>query len=80
MMNLIEWTRERVRGRVDSEHEQAFIRVIIMSFVSLYFSTTELDSVTLLAEVYLAVSVAILLWIFISPAKKCTTAGCGYDR
>ena len=70
MMNLIEWTRERVRGRVDSEHEQAFIRVIIMSFVSLYFSTTELDSVTLLAEVYLAVSVAILLWIFISPAKN----------
>lgn len=70
MMNLFEWTRERVRGRVDSEHEQAFIRVIIMSVVSLYFSTTALDSVTLLAEVYLAVSVAILLWILISPAKN----------
>ena len=70
MMNWIEWTRSRLRGRPDSEHEQALIRVVIMSLIFLYFSTTELDSVTLLAGNYLAVSIVIFTWILISPAKN----------
>ena len=70
MMNWIEWTRNRLRGRPDSEHEQALIRVVIMSLIFLYFSTTELDSVTLLAGNYLAVSIVIFTWILISPAKN----------
>ncbi len=69
-MNLIQWARRRVRGRPDTEHEQALIRVIIMGLIFLSFSTTELSSVTLLAGVYLTVSVAILGWVLISPAKN----------
>jgi len=69
-MNWIEWTRGRLRGRPDSEHEQALIRVVIMSLIFLYFSTTELDPVTLLAGSYLAVSIVIFIWILISPAKN----------
>lgn len=70
MVNWIEWTRGRLRGRPDSEHEQALIRVVIMSLIFLYFSTTELDSVTLLAGSYLAVSIVIFAWILLSPAKN----------
>lgn len=69
-MNWIEWTRSRLRGRTDSEHEQALIRVVIMSLVFLYFSTTELDSVTLLAGCYLAVSTVIFAWILVAPATN----------
>jgi len=71
-MNWIEWTRSRLRGRPDSEHEQALVRVVIMSLIFLYFSTTELDSVTLLAGSYLAVSTIIFVWILVSPAKNAT--------
>jgi len=70
MMKWIEWTRGRLRGRPDSEHEQALIRVVIMSLIFLYFSTTDLDSVTLLAGSYLAVAVVIFAWILLSPAKN----------
>jgi two-component system sensor histidine kinase RpfC len=69
-MKWIEWTRCRLRGRPDSEHEQALIRVAIMGLIFIYFSTTELDSVTLLAGSYLAVSAVIFIWILISPAKN----------
>jgi two-component system sensor histidine kinase RpfC len=69
-MNLIEWTRSRLRGREDSEHEQALIRVIIMSLVFLFFFMTELDAVTILAGSYLAVATLLFLWILISPAKN----------
>ena len=71
-MNWINWTRNRLRGRPDSEHEQALIRVVIMSLIFLYFSTTGLDSVTLLAGSYLAVSSIIFTWILIAPAKNVT--------
>ncbi|MGB5339899.1 MAG: ATP-binding protein, partial [Gammaproteobacteria bacterium] len=70
MKNWIEWTRSRLRRRPDSEHMQALIRVVIMSLIFLYFSTTALDSVTLLAGSYLAVSIVIFTWILISPAKN----------
>ena len=70
MMNWIDWTRSRLLGRPDSEHEQALIRVIIMSLIFISFSTTELDSVTLLAGSYLAVSTVIFAWILLSPAKN----------
>ncbi|MGB5472918.1 MAG: ATP-binding protein [Gammaproteobacteria bacterium] len=72
MMNWIDWTRSRLRGRPDSEHEQALIRVVIMSLIFLYFSTTELDQVTLLAGSYLAVSAVLFTWILISPAMNVT--------
>ncbi len=41
-----------------------------MSLIFLYFSTTDLDSVTLLAGSYLAVAVVIFAWILLSPAKN----------
>ncbi|MGB5540323.1 MAG: ATP-binding protein [Gammaproteobacteria bacterium] len=72
MMNWIDWIRSRLRGRPDSEHEQALIRVFIMSLIFIYFSTTELDQVTLLAGSYLAISTVIFTWILISPAKNVT--------
>ena len=59
MTNWINWARGQLRGRPDSEHQQALIRVIIMGLVFLYFSTTALRGVTLLAGTYLAVSIAI---------------------
>ena len=71
-MNWIDWIRNRLRGRPDSEHEQALIRVFIMSLIFIYFSTTELDQVTLLAGSYLAVSAVLFAWILISPAMNVT--------
>ena len=70
MKNGIEWIRGRLRGRPDSEHEQALIRVAIMTLIYLYFSTTDLAAVTLLAGSYLSVSIVIFIWILISPAKN----------
>jgi two-component system sensor histidine kinase RpfC len=72
IMNWIEWTRGRLRGRPDSEHEQALIRVVIMSLIFLYFFTTGLVPVALLAGSYLAVSAILFTWILISPAKNVT--------
>lgn len=69
-MNCIEWTRSRLHGRPDSEHEQALIRVIIMSLIFLFFSSSGLPSVALLAGSYLTVSCIFMLWILISPAKN----------
>jgi len=71
-MNWIDWIRDRLRGRPDSEHEQALIRVVIMGLIFFYFSTTALDSVTLLAGSYLAASSVLFTWIVISPAKNVT--------
>ncbi len=71
-MNLIQWARRRVRGRPDTEHEQAIIRVIIVGLFFLYFSTTELSLVTFLVGIYLAISAAIIIWILISPTKNVT--------
>ena len=70
MTNWINWVRGQLRGRPDSEHQQALIRVIIMSLVFLYFSTTTLHAATLLAGTYLAVSIAIFTWILLSPARN----------
>ena len=70
MTNWINWARGQLRGRPDSEHQQALIRVIIMGLVFLYFSTTALRGVTLLAGTYLAISIAIFIWILLSPAKN----------
>ena len=66
-MHWIEWIRSRLSGRPDSEHEQALIRVTIMSLIFGYFSTTELGSVTLLAGSYLTVAVLIFIWILLAP-------------
>jgi two-component system sensor histidine kinase RpfC len=70
VMNWIEWARSRLRGRPDSEHEQALIRIVIMSLIFAYFSTTELDSVTLLAGSYLAVSIGMFAWILVAPGRN----------
>jgi len=69
-MNWIEWPRSRLQGRPDSEHEQALIRVVIMSLVFGFFFSTGLDSVTILAGSYLIVSIMLVVWILISPAKN----------
>ena len=69
-MNWIKWTRNRLHGRPDSEHEQALIRVIIMSLIFVFFFVTGFDSVALLAGCYLATSTLIFLWVLISPAKN----------
>ncbi|MEZ5542089.1 MAG: response regulator [Pseudomonadota bacterium] len=69
-MNWIEWARNRLRGRSDSEHEQALIRVVIMSLIFLYFLSTPLEAVTRLAGAYLALSACIFTWILLSPARN----------
>ncbi len=69
-MNLVAALERRLSGRADSEHEQALIRIIIMSLVFLYFSGTEMKPVIMLAGGYLTVSVAIFIWILLSPAKS----------
>ncbi len=72
--------RERLRGRPDSEHEQALIRLIVVSLICLYFATPQFahwvndaETVSLVRKLslaFLAFSFLLLTHIFLFPRKS----------
>jgi len=59
--------RARLSNRPDSEHEQAFIRIVAVTIVALYFYFWSNQPVFLLASSYLTISVMIFAWVVLFP-------------
>lgn len=83
---LWRWATARFRGRADSEHEQALIRLAIYSLAMIYVALAaypEADRPAILkasAVIYLlsaTAALAILAWIFLRPAVSPLRRICG---
>lgn len=76
MFALIRQTKEKLRSRPDSEHEQAFIRLVIASLILVYLaslSRREIVSDMLLLQVMVAealVGLSLLIGILLSPGTS----------
>lgn len=70
------WLGRRLRGRPDSEHEQAIVRVVIVALVFAYFATVPVlgDQVSRAASVTIAVyellSLTYVAWLLAAPAAS----------
>ncbi len=65
--SLLASIKARLTDRPDSEHEQAFVRVVAVAIVAVYFLLWGNRPVFLLASSYLVVSVFIFAWIIWHP-------------
>jgi len=67
---LIPFLRARLRNRPDSEHEQAIIRIIIVSLFCLYFFVQAEIHAFFLSAVYLSAALLLFIWILVFPGKN----------
>jgi Signal transduction histidine kinase len=79
--NFFHWLRRRFRARPDTEHEQAIIRVAIVSLVIIYLASYSLLSYgslepeqggLALLGLFLVFSVTVLAWIAVAPGVSVT--------
>ncbi|MDQ6996735.1 MAG: hybrid sensor histidine kinase/response regulator, partial [Mariprofundus sp.] len=68
ILNRLKWMKERLQSRSDSEHEQALIRVVLVSIILCWFSYLDFPIASLIGTGYLFLSVLLLGWIVASPA------------
>jgi len=65
--SLLATIKARLANRPDSEHEQAIVRIVVVTIAALYFHFWSSRPVFLLASSYLAISVPIFAWVVLSP-------------
>jgi len=64
---MLEIVKQRLKNRLDSEHEQAFIRLILVSIVFTWFFSFDHLTAYKVCAGYLLLSLLLILWIIISP-------------
>ena len=69
MLSVLKWAKDRLRGREDSEYEQAIIRIILIFLVFTWFYYHGHVTAYIVCASYLVMALLLLAWIFIAPQK-----------
>ncbi len=65
--SLISSIRKTLNARRDSEHEQALVRMVLVSLISVWLFAFGITEAYIGCAVYLLVSLLLLIWIIVSP-------------
>ncbi len=68
--SLFSSLKTRLTNRSDPEYEQAFIRIILVALVAIYFKAWGSQPVHLLAITYLGISLGLFVWILAAPSQN----------